>query len=202
MRPIGSIFILLDILLLTGGGFPIAASAQAVQPVITTPSSGDALQGMVSIEGTSKVDGFASAEISFAYSGDPTGTWFLIGTSTQPIQQDVLVAWDTTAISDGTYDLRLRVYLSDGKTLDAVVSNLRVRNYTPVETATPTAVIPQATPLPTSTLTVTPFFTPTELPANPASLTEPDIASSIGYGGLAAVFLLFIMGVYLRLRRR
>ena len=202
MRKIVPALFLVVGLWVLAGAFPGAAFAQVDQPVITAPAAGDALQGVVSIEGTSQVDGFASTEISFEYSGDPTGTWFQIATSTQAVQAGVLASWDTTAISDGNYDLRLRVILSDGKSLEVMVTNLRVRNYTPVETPTPTTVVPESTPLPTPTLTPTPFFTPTAQPANPAALTTTQVVASIGVGGLAAVSLLLLLGLYVWLRRR
>jgi carbohydrate-binding DOMON domain-containing protein len=76
-----------------------------------------------------------------------------------------------------------------------------VRNYTPVETPTPapTAILPTLTP--TDTLTPTPFPTPTPLPVNPAVLTQADISTSLVYGGLGAVILIIILGIYFGLRR-
>jgi hypothetical protein len=40
------------------------------------------------------------------------------------------------------------------------------------------------------------------LPANPAVLTQTDISTSLAYGGLGAVILIFILGIYLWLRRK
>ncbi len=153
-------------------------------------------------QGITDVAGFVSAEVAFTYAGDTTGTWFLIATSNQPVNLDTLATWDTTTITDGDYILRVRVYLKDGSSLDVPVPNLRVRNYTPVETPTPapTAILPTATPIPT--LTATPFPSPTPLPTNPAILTPADVSKSIAYGGLGAVFFLIVIGVYLGLRRR
>jgi len=179
---------------------PVAA--QSAAPAIRSPAPGDALQGTVSLDGTSQVDGFVSAEIDFAYHGDPTGTWFTLQTSLQPVTDGVLALWDTTAVSDGTYDLRLRVSLSNGQTVDVIVPDLRVRNYTPIETATPTQVIPQATPLPTVTLTATPYPTPTPLPGNPAVITPGSVGTSLGVGGLVTILFLALLGLYLRARRK
>ncbi len=178
---------------------PVAAQ---VAPGIISPRQGDVLQGVVTIRGSSDVTGFLSAEVAFAYAGDTTGTWFLIATSSQPVDADTLATWDTTTITDGDYNLRLRVYLSDGKTLDATIPNLRVRNYTAVETPTPAPTALQPTPIPTETPTPTPFPTPTALPGNPAVLTPRDISISLAYGGLGAVLLLVILGIYLWLRQK
>jgi len=180
----------------------LAHNAQAGSPVIVAPRPGDVLQGVVTITGSSNVTGFASAEIAFTYADDPTGTWFLIARSGQPVSKNTLVTWDTTVLTDGDYFLRLRVYLTDGSFRETLVSGLRVRNYTPVETPTPTVPAPEATPLPTMTPTATPFPTPTALPRNPATLASTDVSNSILYGGLVAILIFVIIGIYLWLRRK
>ena len=192
---------LLLLILILAAGTARSVDAQGL-PAILSPQPGEVLQGMVTIRGSSNETGFLSSEVDFAYSGDTTGTWFLVGTDNQPVDSDTLATWDTTTITDGNYNLRLRVYLSDGTHLDAIVPNLRVRNYTPVETPTsaPTALQPTLTP--TETLTPTPFPTPTPLKANPAVLNSVDISTSLAYGGLAAFILLIIVGIYFWLRRR
>jgi hypothetical protein len=171
------------------------------QPAILSPQQGQVVQGVVTILGSSNESGFGSSEIDFGYAGDTTGTWFLIAKGSQPVDSNTLATWDTTTITDGNYDLRLRVTLSDGTYLDAIVPNLRVRNYTPIETPTPAPTEVQPTNTPTKTLTPTPFPTPTPLPVNPAVLTPADISTSLVYGGLGAVILIIILGIYLWLRR-
>ena len=180
----------------------LVRNAQFGDPVIVAPRPGDVLQGVVTIAGSSDFTGFVSAEVSFTYADDPTGTWFLIAMNSQPVFNDRLAIWDTTVITDGDYVLRLRVYLTDGSSGEALVSGLRVRNYTPVETPTPMALAPEATPLSTITPTATPFPTPTALPRNPAALAPTDVAASILYGGLAAILTFVIVGIYLWLRRK
>jgi hypothetical protein len=198
MQRIGKILFLLPFL----AAFAIRPVAAQGQPAIDSPRQGEVLQGLVTIRGSSNQTGFLSSEMDFAYSGDPTGTWFLLATGSQPVASDTLATWDTTTITDGNYDLRLRVFLSDGSHLDTVIPNLRVRNYTPVETPTPapTAVLPTLTP--TITPTPTPFPTPTPLPANSAVLTSTDISTSLAYGGLGAVIFIVVVGTYLWLRRK
>lgn len=177
-------------------------NVQFGDPVIVAPRPGDVLQGVVTIAGSSDVTGFVSAEVSFTYADDPTGTWFLIALNSQPVFNDKLAAWDTTVITDGDYVLRLRIYLTDGSSREALVSGLRVRNYTPVETPTPMALAPEAPPLSTITPTATPFPTPTALPRNPAALAPTDVSASILYGGMAAILTFVIVGIYLWLRRK
>jgi len=180
----------------------LARNAQFGDPVIVSPRPGDVLQGVVTIAGSSDVTGFVSAEVSFTYADDPTGTWFMIAMNSLPVFNDRLATWDTTVITDGDYVLRLRVYLTDGSTREALVSGLRVRNYTTVETPTPMALAPEATPLSTITPTATPFPTPTALPRNPATLAPTDVSASILYGGLAAISFFVIVSIYLWLRRK
>jgi hypothetical protein len=189
--------------------FLLCLVALAVRPVgaqaglvIDTPRQGDVLQGIVTIKGSSNIKGFQSSEVAFAYSGDTTGTWFLIATGNQAIEQDTLATWDTTTITDGNYDLRLRISLTDGSFMDALAPNLRVRNYTAVETPTPAPTAQQPTLTPTITLTSTPFPSPTAVPLNPAVLTPLDLSRSLAYGGLAAVLFLIILAIYFGLRRR
>jgi hypothetical protein len=184
----------------------VAARIVVVQvdldPAIVEPHAGQVLQGTLAISGTSDVPGFFSSEVAFAYSDDNTGTWFLIAAGDQPIENGILANWDTTTITDGNYMLRLRVTLDDGSTVEAIVPDLRVRNYTPVETPTPEPTVLQATPLLTPTQTATPFPPPTSLPPNPAVLTTTDISTSLVYGGLAGLAFLLVLGAYLWLRRK
>jgi hypothetical protein len=195
----------------------LAQTAQIGNPAINLPRPGDVLQGVVAITGSDDVPGFISGEVSFTYADDPTGTWFLISLLSQPVTFDRLATWDTTVITDGNYVLRLRVSLADGSTRETIVSGLRVRNYTPIETPTPTATVPTATvptailptpvaptatPTPTITMTPTPFPTPTRMPNNPATLAPSDVSSSIVYGGLAVILSFILFGLYLWLRRK
>jgi hypothetical protein len=191
----------------------LAQTAQIGDPAILSPRPGDVLQGVVTITGSDDVAGFVSAEVAFTYAGDPTGTWFLIGVSDQPVSSNKITTWDTTVITDGNYVLRLRVILADGSIREITLSGLRVRNYTPIETPTPTAtaiiieatpteITPEATTIPTITLTPLPFPTPTMLPTNPAALAPMDIPTSISYGGLAVIISFLLFGLYLWLRRK
>jgi len=188
------------------------------QPRITNPAGGDAVQGQVTISGASGVPGFFYYELSFAYSGDKTDTWFLIEESFNPIQSGTLATWDTFAITDGTYDLRLLVTLIDASQMETVVRGVRVRNYTLIETSTPTpSLTPTSapttdqtrtfTPPDTLTITPTPTGTPhtptmTHLPRNPAEIVPQQISDSLlrGAAGTLAAFLL--LGMYSSLRRR
>ncbi len=179
--------------------FPAAVAAPAGIS-ITSPQPGEALQGVVNIGGNTAVEGFQSAEISFAYSNNPTDTWFLIQSSAAPVAAGgVLAAWDTTTLTDGSYTLRLRVTLQDGSQLTADVPGLRVRNYTPVETSTPSATPLPATPggqATRSPVATVQAATPTPLPPNPVEITSEEIVGSLAKGILAVLGMFLAGGLY------
>ena len=180
----------------------VSAQIETSPVVITAPQSGQVLRGPVTITGTSEVPGFQSAEIAFAFASDTSSNWFLIQSSEQPVKNGSLGTWDTTALTDGIYTLRLRVNLQDGKQIETTVSGLRVRNYTPVETPTLTAT-PANQPTPqTPTMTSTPFPTPTPLPQNPAALTPVNVYTSLRLGALCIGGVLLIFVVLLGLRKK
>ena len=74
---------------------PVAAQG-VTSPVISSPSSNQALQGPVAIVGTTDIPNFASAELDFSYISDGTNTKFPIQIMTEPIQNNLLATWDTT----------------------------------------------------------------------------------------------------------
>ena len=187
----------------------VLAQEEAV-PQVSSPLPGQVVQGLVVINGTVDVFGFSSYELSFAYAGDEGRTWFLIQRSAEPVSQANLGTWDTTVLTDGDYDLRLRVFLLDGSEQQAVVEGLRVRNYTPapteIPTATPTEFASLTIPTPRyvapDPATATPSFpTPTPLPANPVELDRGTILAAVGRGGLAAVLVILALAFLLRHRR-
>ena len=188
-------------LLMLGFWLPfLTGSFQISRPKIDSPQSGDALQGVVEIIGTSEIVGFQSAEVAFAY-GKDNSTWFLITGSDQPVRDGVLASWDTTTIADGTYLLRVRVNTSDGEVVDAEAKDMRVRNYTPIETSTPRpeeqtaepkVTLPEATALPT----------PTNLPDNPASVTLMKLSFSLVEGAAFVLIVFIVIGIYSAARRK
>jgi len=180
---------------------------QDASVAITSPQSGATLRGQVSVAGNMNVPDFSYAELAFAYASDPASTWFLIQSFSQHPTDSTIAAWDTLSLTDGDYNLRLRVYLLDGSFQDAIVTDLKIRNDIPIPADTPTPKqndVP-APPPPTATsqpASVLPSFpTPTPLPANPASLTLPSVYSSFGRGALTALGSFFLIGILLRLRR-
>jgi len=173
---------------------------------IQNPLPGQALQGLVTIQGDLNVPGFISAEVSFAYRGDPRGTWFLIAEIDRIPAEGLIAEWDTTALTDSDYDLRVQLHTDEGL-VTVEILGVRVRNYSPVETDTPAPTAspaPQDTPVPThtSTPTATPIPpTHTPLPPNPVQVTREEVLSSLGRGALIALGLFTLLGLYQALRR-
>lgn len=164
------------------------------------PARGEILRGEIPVTGAISLPGFTYWELAFAYAEDPTDTWFLLLRGDQPVSGEIF-RWNSAAIADGEYRLRLRVFFAEGLQ-DVLVTGLRVRNYTldtptPSPTATfsrtPARTLPPRRPTATLVPTRTIFPSPTALPPNPASLPPASIGLQFAKGALLtlAVFLLF-----------
>jgi len=174
-------------------------------PQIISPKPGQALQGNIPVVVDTTFQKFQSVELTFAYANNPTKTWFLIYQGLQPVSNGPLVAWDTSLITDGDYDLRMTITFLDGSQHAVDVRGLRVRNYSAVETDTPAPATPTSppataeTPIPTITPTHQPSPLPpaaTALPPNPAELQQQDVWLNAGKGALAIVGLFALAGLY------
>ncbi len=158
---------------------------------ILSPAPGQALQGVVLVQGTAAGEGFQFATLSFSYSQDPTGSWFEVTRIAVPVRGGNLALWDTTALTDGDYALRLTLFYDSGEPQSQVTTGLRVRNYSAIETDTPA---PTFTARPDVTASPTPSprptasrLTPTPLPTNPAQITTDRLAGSLLQGALVAL---------------
>lgn len=172
---------------------------------IDAPLGGEAVQGQVRLLVRSDTGlEISNLVVEFAYSSDPTGTWFLIGRSDELPVSGPLLVWETGNLTDGDYDLRISA-LVEGETQTQIIRGVRLRNYSPVETSTPTATPqvfsanPSATPTPTATSTPAPG-TPTPLPSNQAALSLDDAGRSALWGAAGALAVFVLFGIYLLLR--
>ena len=164
---------------------------------ITSPSAGQMVSGVLTIAGTADHPAFERYELAFGYDPDETETWFPIGEPVAtPVIDGRLAVWDTLSISDGTYRLRLQVWLEDGQVLEAIVSGVRLRNYTPTETPespqTSRAIVAVATPSATPKPTPTPSQVASGAGRNPFSL-------SFALGAAGAGVALGVLAIYSRL---
>jgi hypothetical protein len=196
---IGLRFTLLGTIIIITFTHPLRVNAQAPGYAdITHPESGAAIFGLITIEGSADHPSFVSYDLSFAYQPNPEDTWFPIMESIQtPVSEGRLGIWDTTGITDGTYQLRLRVWLRNGNALEASVQDLRVRNAIPTET--PTVVkqvaIPSPSPIPVTQ-------TPRPTPLIPSfSEGRPHVIRTFVTGAILGGVGLILLGGYLFARR-
>ena len=173
---------------------------------IDSPRSGAILRGQAEIIGSMNVQNFASAELAFGFSHS-ADAWFTIQTFPQPKTDAPLAVWDTTSVTDGDYNLRLRVALQDGSIQEVIVTGLQIRNDSPEPTPTPTqdlqfiaSPVLIATAIP-ATPTLPPFALAPTLPANPASLTVTGVYSTFGRGALVALALFVVISFLFRYRK-
>jgi hypothetical protein len=190
------------------------ARAQALEEAkveITSLAAGEALRGQVAIHGNTDVEGFISWELNFGYSEDATGSWFLIAEGDQPVSDGLLAEWDTTTITDGDYQVRLTVFLEGDRRTHFLVPDIRVRNYTTIETLTPTPTLtatpytltPQPSPtlIPSQPPSQTPVpETPTPLPTNPIAISTTEINTSWQRGALGSLAAFLLLGLYLSIK--
>lgn len=176
---------------LTFLGFQAENSAR-----ILTPVPGEVLQGLIAVEGDVLGDELLNYELAFALQEDTTQTWFVLGRGDSPVTADLLAEWDTTSLTDGEYILRLTANYQDGEQLEHIVEELRVRNYSPIETSTPS---PAATPEPGRAPSATPTLPPpsvTPYAANPASSQVEEVTRALWCGALAAPVALCLLWLY------
>ncbi len=166
---------------------------------ISQPMPGEAVSGVVIIEGTADHPDFVFYELSFSYNPNPSETWFPL---VEPIMANVLrgrlAIWDTTSITDGNYNLRLSVRLEDGTDVSTVVENIRIRNHLPVETDTPAPRAPTLVPSP-----VPPSLTPS--PTALVRVRDPEpgqVTRAFFLGTSFSIAGLGLFGAYAVVRRR
>ena len=123
-----AIVFLADLVLLLAAS-PSAMLAQPAAPVarIVTPVREQTLRGSVTIQGSASAPSFARYEL--AYSAEPElSNWIVIGGGIQPVEAGFLGVWNTRALPDGQYALRLQVFGLDGSFREALVRNLKLAN--------------------------------------------------------------------------
>ena len=207
---------------------PVRLPAALGTATIADPQPGQALRGVVLIRGTAQQPAFDHYEVSFSYEPNPTSDWFAIeAAGSSPVQNGQLASWDTTQIADGAYQLRLRVFSSDGGApLEFVTAGLAVANSVPLPAASATspatavATVPNTeAPAPTTTpavasstatapavstaisTAISTVVSPVVSPAGSAqSPTSSPYLLALGRGAVAAIAGFLALGVYGLLR--
>ena len=165
-----------------------APSAQEQKPVIAQPEQDAVVRGVVSIVGSATHPQFQRYELYYVPWPVPSdNAWIFIGDAhfqQQPL--GLLGTWNTGALQDGPYGLRVRVVKADGNYLDSdprrvVVANKRVpETPTPAVTSTPSEPTTVPTPLP-PTATIIVAMPSLQTPRTAATAT-PQLAATPGSG--------------------
>lgn len=184
-------------------------SAQDLSPSIflQTPRSGEVLQGVETIRGKIRGEGLETAQLTFSYAGDDRDTWFFITSlefeDDNTSSHEFIYEWDTTRITDGNYDLQITARFSEEIIIRERVDQLRIRNYSPIETQTPDpeheAAGEETAAVPTATNPTVP--TPTPLPENPVSLQTDEILGAVGKGLIVVGVFFGLGGIYSLVKR-
>ncbi len=182
------------------------ASPTPLPPGLWLPPAGQPiLRGQVSLSGGAS----APWRLDFSYRGE-TSAWFPLAASQSPQNGILLPLWDTTALTDGFYTLRLLVFSAEPAQeyrLDVEIRNKPMTDtptitFTPSQTPVPTITF---TPAPTATVTNTPFAALTPLPTNPAVLPAPLVSLHLATGILVSVTTFGLLGIiftlYQKIRR-
>jgi hypothetical protein len=188
MQRLGYLLVLVFLLL---SGTAAAQAPEGPVAVITAPVDGQQLFGLVNISGSAEdPTAFESYTLEYNDLGDPTAPWLLVQPRVQQqVKDNVLGTWNTNLVPDGTYRLRLRVFLQDGQVGEFVVSDLKVVNSvpTPVPTAASGAAVdaipavPTPGPSPTSLIVQPPSSNPSA--GEVVGPVAPDSGPGIGESG-------------------
>ena len=156
--------------------WPAQASppAQGSQAVITSPVDGQEIAGTLTVSGSASHPDFTRYELAFGPDPNPKDAWQVFSENNQQVANNVLGAWNTTSVADGTYMLRLRVVRKDSNYSEAFVRGLAVRNQQPTKTPTPSAPAPtfepEATQAPAAAESNAPVSTPILVEQPPTSV--------------------------------
>jgi len=200
----------------------MAEPLQQNQVQITSPSINEEIRGLVAIVGSASIDNFQYYKIEYGVGPNPTD-WAIIGAMHETaILNNQLATWNTEALPDGIYSLRLRAVKADGNYEEFYVRGVVIANTRPTSTPTPTEA-PTATPTlagsssitgqPTATLVLATPTADLSLPTPTPTLSRPDTETTIlpidpsgwsdafilGAIAMAAVFV--VAGIVFAIRR-
>lgn len=111
--------------LITAAFGPLAQNNGALS--IDSPGENAPISGIVEVIGTAASPGMTLYRLEFAYDPNPTDTWFLVAENAAAVRDGLLASWDTTAIREGIYILRLTSILDDGSSFSVEVTGIQVR---------------------------------------------------------------------------
>lgn len=108
----------------------IASSPACADPraMITSPSNGQTVSGIVAILGTASHDSFQFYKIEAAPGANASGGFVYQGGGSTPVQNGQLLAWDTNALGSGAWTLRLIVVDQTGNFPDPCAITVTIGN--------------------------------------------------------------------------
>ncbi len=120
-------------------------TALPVSIFILSPIPGNVVSGNVQVVGSATHPDFLLYRLEYASDPNPGNIWLpLTGDVQSPVIDGLLGIWNTTTVQDGSYQLRLRVFLRNGAEYgNVIVNNIRVQNTAPTPVPTNTPVIPR-----------------------------------------------------------
>jgi hypothetical protein len=169
---------------------------------ITAPKPNESIRGNFAISGSTEISGFSGFELSFAYNSTEKTTWFPIAVSTSRVKDGILAYWNTESITDGMYQLRLRVILNDGNILEELITPVIIQNDTPVASISPLEVGTAGYLLVTEGATVTPAPTATKIAENPIIISNGKMETGLVFGVSGVIILVLSGMIYSRLRKQ
>lgn len=183
------------------------SQAENENVLIVSPSSGEAVQGLVKIIGTANPEDFQRYILNFYLQNSEILTPFEISRSNTPVKSGILGNWETSQLTDGDYILELIATLSDGSTLSHLVEGIRVRNYSAIETNTPESQIEVTEAIPTQFPTSKAEPSSTEvnditIEKNPAEIDITGIKNSVFRGIIISVVGLILLLIYTLYKNR
>ncbi len=147
---------------------------------IADPHEGSTVEGIVPVYGSARMDDMHYYQVQYGMGDNPIG-WGQVAQQDSGLEDGILAAWDTRALENGLYSLRVVAFDRHGNNGASPAVRLIVVNPTPTATLTPTATstpTQTATPSasPTATATATPEDTATSVPtATPAIIESPTV---------------------------
>jgi len=183
---------ILILVLLALGSPGWAAPPLQARSIITYPTDGMTVSGVVEITGIATHPNMNFYQLRYAPGSEATGDsqWvdFAVVEGTQ-VENNVLGRWDTTVIPDGQYTLAMAVWgHNDAANYVTFVTRLTVNNAQPVASPTPETEQPTPESMPTAGAGPTPTPVSIEQPAtstprpSPTSEGEQDQISTPSVG--------------------
>lgn len=169
---------ILVLVLLALGSPGWAAPPLQARSVITYPTDGMTVSGVVQVTGIATHPNMNFYQLRYAPGSEATGgsQWvdFAIVEGAQ-VENNVLGAWDTTVLPDGQYTLAMAVWGNNDASSPYVtfVARLTVNNAQPVPSPTPETEQPTPEPMPTAADGATPTPISIEQPATPTPRPSP-----------------------------